>query len=101
MGNDRLMEQRSSVRRTSDTPVSIVLAGTSMRGVIDNISFDGMLVKVESGGPCPTECLGEKAEIEALDGRLVHNLRRAGKLIRLFDVEGTQHLALRFLDYLD
>lgn len=70
-------------------------------GWVRNISEDGALVRVDGITRFGDDQLAGRIEIEALPESGLTKLPVAGKLVRVFDVENDQYLALRFLDYLD
>gem|GEM_PF-4425632 len=70
-------------------------------GWVRNISDDGALVLVDGISRFLDDQVGDRVEIEALPESGLSKLPEAGKLVRVFDVEGEQYLALRFLDYQD
>jgi hypothetical protein len=70
-------------------------------GWVRNISVDGALVRVDGVTRFGDDQIDSRIEIHALPESGLAKLPVAGKLVRVFDVESDQYLALRFLDYLD
>lgn len=73
----------------------------TVHGWVRNISDDGALILVDGTSRFLQNELGDKIDIEAFPDTGLPQLPKAGKLVRMFDVEGQQYLALRFLDYMD
>jgi hypothetical protein len=94
------MDQRISPRREVVERVALVAGGLRDIGIIRNISEDGAMVKVEGPRGFSPEDIGARVELEALDADFSRDIPAAGKLVRIFEVDGVQYIALRFLDYL-
>jgi hypothetical protein len=97
--DDVAMEQRKQVRREASALISMRIAAKTVTGRIRDISFDGALVGIEDGNQFDNGDIGAKLAIDAIDGALPE-LRSEAKLVRIFDDDATQYVAIRFLDYM-
>jgi hypothetical protein len=95
------MEQRKQARRDEATLITMRAGERVVAGQVRNISFDGALLTVEGGALFRDEDLGARLEIEA-EGERPPELRAEAKLVRIFEDgdDGTQCVAIRFLDYM-
>ena len=94
------MEQRISPRREVAASIELVSRDLCIVGTIRNISEDGALIKVDGATRFTLDNLGDRIELGASVPNAVQDLPRAGKLVRIFEVDSVQYIALRFLDYL-
>ena len=97
------MEQRKHERRAEEARVFLSDGTRSLPGLIRNISFDGALIGIEAPGGFATGDVGVKLAVSgsgAAAGENIPELRSEGKLVRIFEVDGKQYVAIRFLDYM-
>jgi hypothetical protein len=93
-------ERRNGERREAGSPVILRLDETRIEGTIKNVSQDGALVAVVGAERFRPEDRGNSVMIEEADFAALPELGKRGKLVRIFDSEDTQFVALRFLDFL-
>lgn len=94
-------ERRNGERREAGSPVLLRLDETRIEGTIKNVSQDGALIAIRGDARFRPEDKGTSVSIEEADFAALPELGKKGKLVRIFDSDDTQFVALRFLDFLE